>query len=135
MTGQIQAPGVAKSVLLVDDNRLSRMMFENFLQQLGVETKCVENGQEAVDVIVNGYRPSLILMDVEMPVMDGIEATQHIRQWEKEHLQRSVPIIAVTGNAYLEDRSRCLAAGMNEFLAKPVGLQHFKDVLDNWMAK
>ena len=68
-------------------------------------------------------------MDMQMPVLDGLAATERIRAWEKEHQLPRVPIVALTANAYAEDRARCLSAGMDDFLAKPVNLVQLRAVV------
>ena len=68
-----------------------------------------------------------------MPVLDGLAATQRIRAWEKSHRRPRVPIIALTANAYAEDRERCLGVGMDDFLAKPVDYGQMQALIDRWM--
>lgn len=119
-------------ILLVEDNAINRKVAEAALKRLGLEFQSVENGQEAVDLVRNGERPSLILMDMQMPVMDGVTATRHIRAWEKETHQMPLPIIALTANAFEEDRQRCREAGMDDFLSKPFSLEILSGVISKW---
>jgi len=107
-------------VLVVEDNATNRHVLESLLQRLACPVETAVNGQEALDWIVAGEPVDLVLMDVQMPVMDGLEAAWRIRRWEQSNGQPPVPIIALTAGAYDEDRQRCLAAGMNDYLAKPV---------------
>jgi CheY-like chemotaxis protein len=72
-------------------------------------------------------------MDVQMPVMDGVQATQQIRLWEKDADLPRLPIIALTAGAFAEDRERCLAAGMDDFLTKPINLEALKSTLARWL--
>jgi CheY-like chemotaxis protein len=90
----------------------------------------VDNGQKAVDkVLLEADRISVILMDVQMPVLDGYEATRQIRAWEALEGRQALPIVAVTADAFVEDQTRCRDAGMDEFLAKPIKLAALADVL------
>ncbi|MEI8156684.1 MAG: response regulator, partial [Burkholderiales bacterium] len=81
----------------------------------------------------SGKMPDLILMDVRMPVMNGREATQHIRQWEADHATPRIPIIALTAEAFEDDRRQCLAAGMDEVLIKPILVDTLRVVLTRWL--
>lgn len=110
-----------KKLLLVDDVDINRFIVCEILSSTGVEIVEAENGRQAVDKYVNS--PSgfydLIFMDVQMPVLDGYEATKEIRRLEREDSKR-VPIIAMTANAYKEDIDNALAAGMNSHISKPI---------------
>ncbi|MGE5490652.1 MAG: response regulator, partial [Actinomycetota bacterium] len=122
-------------VLVVEDNRTNRKVVEGLLKNLGVETRSVENGREAVAAITGGERPSLVLMDVQMPVMDGFEATREIRRWESESGQPRLPVIALTAGAFDEDHANCMAAGMDDFLSKPINVADLTAILAKWMEK
>ena len=107
-------------VLAADDNRINRIVITEILQNAGMECVAVESGALAVDLI---QRESfdVVLMDCQMPVMDGYEATEKIRQWEKETARPSrLPIIALTANVTTEDERKCFAAGMDVYCSKPV---------------
>jgi len=113
-----RAAGVGGTVLLVDDNAVNLMVAEAMLEKLAVNCVVATNGEEAVAAF-QSTRPSLVLMDCHMPVLDGYAATGRIREFEaREGLSRT-PIIAVTANAFDEDRQRCTAAGMDAHLGKP----------------
>ena len=127
-----QTQASTRPVLLVEDNRMNQMVFMDFLNAMGIEAQCLENGQDAVDAIRGGKRYSLVLMDLQMPVMGGIEATERIRQWEKETQQPGVPMIALTASVYAADRQRCVAAGIDDFLEKPIDLNDLTRVLNQW---
>ena len=103
-------------VLVVDDGEANRRLIEVVLQRAGAIVQCVTNGQEAVEAVKHS-KYKLILMDMQMPVLDGMAATRMIRQSGNR-----VPIVALTGNAMKGDREKCLASGCNGFLAKPVNL-------------
>jgi CheY-like chemotaxis protein len=127
-----QTEKVTGRVLVVDDTAINQKVAQALLRSQGIKSVSVNNGQEAVDILKNGERPSLILMDMQMPVMDGLTATRHIRAWEQETGQSRLPIIAFTANAYGEDMQRCHAAGMDDFLGKPVELEALKAVIAKW---
>jgi signal transduction histidine kinase/CheY-like chemotaxis protein len=121
------------TVLLVEDHAINRKLMEAMLKKLGLTHVCAEHGQDALDALRGGLRPALVLMDMQMPVMDGVTATEHIRRWEAEHGLAPVPIVALTANAFEEDSKRCFAAGMNDFLTKPVNLQALQQMLTRWI--
>ena len=107
-------------VLLAEDNQLNQILAENILQSAGLEVEIANDGSEAVEKMKSaaaGYY-DLILMDIQMPVMDGYEATRQIRALEDKD-KASIPIVAVTANAFEEDRQVAMEAGMNGHLAKP----------------
>jgi signal transduction histidine kinase/ActR/RegA family two-component response regulator len=119
-------PITRRRILLVEDNPVNRKVAYRMLEKLGCEIDVAENGQAAVEMVRHGHY-DLIFMDCQMPVMDGFEATRRIRQQEPgEH--RTL-IIALTANGLREDVERCLAAGMNSHLAKPVSLDALQQAL------
>ncbi|HZV55746.1 MAG TPA: ATP-binding protein [Rhodocyclaceae bacterium] len=124
---------IAKRVLVVEDNPINRRVAEALLRKLRIETETVEDGLQAVDVITGGRRPDLVLMDVQMPVMDGFQATVRIRQWEQTAGQPHLPIIALTAGAFDGDRQRCLASGMDDHLAKPINVNALSSILAKWL--
>ena len=112
-------------VLLVEDHPVNRTLAMALLDKLGQRVEVAENGRQAVDLVsTNSY--DVILMDVQMPVLDGIAATREIRSLA---LPMQPRIIALTANAYSRDRELCLAAGMDDFLSKPFRLQELRDKL------
>jgi CheY-like chemotaxis protein len=124
-------------VLLVEDNEGNRMMVREMLAQRGIS--CVEatNGEEAVKAVAAAEGLSLVLMDCQMPLMDGFEATRRIRVWEKANGPREssrIPIIALTANANMEDRHRCMAAGMDDYLSKPFRMADLYRTVEKWLA-
>ena len=125
---------VPHRLLIVEDNPTNIAVLSAMLKRLGVDFAVAQNGQEALDRVTSGEVPDLVLMDCQMPVMDGFVATQRIRQWERENGRTRLPIIAVTAAAFAEDRNRCLAAGMDDFLTKPLALSDLKVIFAKWLA-
>jgi CheY-like chemotaxis protein len=116
-------------VLVVEDNEVLRRLFLSQLKVIGLVGHEAVNGKEAVETVSKGQY-GLILMDVSMPVMDGLEATKLIREAEQAKKKQRVPIIAVTG---ISDRDTCLQAGMDDFMNKPFLLEHLRGVVAKWM--
>jgi two-component system, sensor histidine kinase and response regulator len=119
-------------VLLVDDNASNRKIAMAILRKMGLEPEQVTNGKEAV-AAASSTHYDLILMDVQMPTMSGLEATAAIRQLEGE--ARHVPIVALTANAMPEDREACLSAGMDDYLSKPVRRPRLREVVSRWLSE
>ncbi len=118
-------------VLAAEDNETNRMVLKTILQSLGVELRMVENGREAVDAWMGGGC-DLILMDVQMPVMDGVAATRRIRSLEAERGLVHTPIVALSANAMKHQVEEYLAAGMDDHLAKPIQLEKIYAVLKTY---
>lgn len=121
-----------KRILVVEDNELNSVIAVELLKGFGFDTETAVNGQIAVDMVKNsspGYY-DLILMDIKMPVMDGIEATRQIRALEDPRLA-DITILAMTANAFEEDRQTALRAGMNGFVSKPVYVDQMLEILRN----
>ena len=106
------------NILLVEDNAVNQKIITLMLESLGHQVTIAEDGQEAVDMY-DSSRFELILMDVQMPVMDGFEATLQIRNKEQETGVR-VPIVALTANVIADDQGKCLKVGMDGYLEKPL---------------
>jgi CheY-like chemotaxis protein len=114
--------------LLVEDNPVNLLVVQAILAKLGCQVTVAGDGREALDSYQAGPY-DLVFMDCEMPVMDGFEATQAIREWERRNVRPRTPIVAVTANALDGDRERCLATGMDDYLAKPFRMQELVAVV------
>ena len=115
-------------VLLVEDNAINQLVASEMLAHFGCSTEVANNGSEAVEFIkTNSY--DLVLMDCQMPVMDGYEATVEIRNWEREMGRKETPIVALTANALSGEKEKCLQAGMNKFMTKPFTMDSFAEIL------
>ena len=123
-----------KKLLVVEDNELNLEIASTILQEAGFEVDTAENGQIALEKVENAPadRYDLILMDIQMPVMDGYEATRRIRALSDKE-KASVPIVAMTANAFEDDRKNALNAGMNGHIAKPLDLPKLFRVLSELM--
>jgi diguanylate cyclase (GGDEF)-like protein len=119
-------------VLVAEDNRTNQMVAAGMLNMNGCECEFAANGREAVEA-ARRSRFDLILMDCSMPEMDGYEATAHIRTFE-EPLGRRTPIVAMTANTQQGDAEKCLAAGMDDYLAKPITLVELRQTLERWLS-
>ena len=118
-------------VLVAEDDAINRAVCRGFLRTLGHECTLVENGLQAVAALHAAHTFDLVIMDWQMPELDGLEATRRVRQAEGGS-DRRVPILALTANALVGDRERCLDAGMDDFLSKPFQLQDLDDLLERW---
>ncbi|MBF0097283.1 MAG: response regulator [Magnetococcales bacterium] len=118
------------TVLLVEDNEINQEVAQGLLRQTGLQVVIATTGAEALQTLAE-HTVDLILMDVQMPVMDGYEATRRIRTMEKWH---TLPIIAMTANAMTGDREQCLRAGMNDYMAKPIDPKILHHLLNKWLS-
>ncbi|MGB6141766.1 MAG: response regulator, partial [Pseudoalteromonas rhizosphaerae] len=121
-------------ILLVEDNPINQQVSKLMLSKLNFTVTLAENGQQALDILakVPAEHFNLVLMDCQMPVMDGFDATRAIRAGEAGAKHQQITIIALTANAMDEDKQLCLASGMDDYLAKPIQLQILKDKLDQY---
>jgi signal transduction histidine kinase/CheY-like chemotaxis protein len=124
------AAGRSGRLLLAEDNEINTMLARTILEQAGYDVDCVVNGAEAVEAARQGGFDA-ILMDMQMPVMDGLEATRRIRALEGP--ASATPIIAMTANAMRKDHDACVAAGMNEFISKPIEADSFLATIARFM--
>lgn len=118
-------------LLLVEDNAVNQKVAMRMLVKIGYEVDLAEDGRQALDRLAT-VRYEAVLMDCQMPEMDGYIATRHIRDPSSAVLDHDVPVIAMTANAFADDRERCIAAGMNDFLSKPVDRSTLAQVLEKW---
>lgn len=125
-------PKLQGRILLVEDNPVNQEVASVMLQRLGVTLKIANNGQEALDH-VQFESFDLVLMDCQMPVMDGFEATARMREREKSLGLPAIPIIALTANAISGDREHCLARGMDDYLSKPFSQSQLHQALSRWL--
>jgi signal transduction histidine kinase/CheY-like chemotaxis protein len=128
--------GAAPKILLAEDNEVNRIVATEILRKAGYRFETAVNGKIALEAVKKDYY-DLVLMDCQMPVMDGFEATREIRAWERggpAEKRRTIPIIALTANAMKGDRERCLQAGMDAYTSKPIDPKHLltamKDLLN-----
>jgi two-component system, sensor histidine kinase and response regulator len=126
-------PGTSLKVLLAEDNQVNQRLAVRLLEKRGHRVVVAGNGLETLQALAS-QSFDLVLMDVQMPEMDGLEATAAIREKEKGTSFRQ-PIIALTAHAIKGDREKCLAAGMDGYLSKPIRPQELDDVLDRYVAR
>jgi two-component system sensor histidine kinase/response regulator len=120
-------------VLLVEDNAVNRKVAMRMLEEKGLHPDIANNGREAVEAWQQAAY-DIVLMDIQMPEMDGYEATQEIRQRERRLARRTV-IVAMTANAMSGDRERCMAAGMDDYITKPVRAERLYQMLASWAGR
>ncbi len=123
------AAGPCASILLVEDNPVNQMVAQGMLMRLGCRVQVATHGAEALQLLEQ-HRFDMVLMDCNMPVMDGYEASRRIRQTPR---WADLPIIALTANAMPDERDRCLAAGMNDYLAKPFRRENLLTLIERWL--
>ncbi|MBI5373046.1 MAG: response regulator [Sphingobacteriales bacterium] len=119
-----------KKILLVEDNEMNRLVATTLLNNYGAVTEEAHNGAEAIRAVKDGFY-DLILMDVQMPVLNGFDATRIIRQ----ELNEFIPIIALTANAIKGEAEKCLKAGMNDYISKPFGEEELVNAIAKWLGK
>ena len=117
------------SILVAEDNAVNQTIIQAMLKQLGHRSTLVANGSDALTAL-SAQEFDLVLMDCNMPVLDGLETTRRLREGAAGALAAAVPVIALTANAMESDRDQCLAAGMNDFLPKPVSIAALRAAMD-----
>jgi signal transduction histidine kinase/DNA-binding response OmpR family regulator len=130
-----ELPNQQRRVLLVEDNAINQLVAEETLLRMGFSVDICSQGEEALEKLKNSPKDAypLILMDCQMPVMDGYTATKHIRQGKAGEDHKDIIIIAMTANAMQGDKEKCLAAGMNDYLTKPIDEHLLLACLKNWL--
>ncbi len=120
-------------VLIAEDNQLSQKVIHGMMQKLGINHTLVNNGREAVQAVMREHF-DIVLMDCDMPFVDGYAATQEIRQWERQESRQALPILALTAHILEEQKQKALNSGMNEHLSKPIELGDLQNALLRWIS-
>ena len=134
-SGRHDSPEAAESrdlsgnILLVEDNATNQLVAKSMLEKLGVTLEIAENGEQALEKMLDSEY-DLVLMDCLMPILDGYEAT---KVWRNKEAGKRIPIVALTANAQQEDKKKCMDAGMDDYLAKPINLQGLEAMLRKWL--
>jgi PAS domain S-box-containing protein len=115
-------------ILVVEDNDINQLLVENLLKSKNIKPTIVSNGKEAIDILSNKSF-DIILMDCQMPIMDGYQATEYIRNT----LKLDTPVIALSANAYEDDLKKAKKYGMNDYIVKPIDVEHFFEVISRWI--
>jgi CheY-like chemotaxis protein len=118
-------------ILLAEDNPVNQKVAKRVLSHLGYEVDIVNHGLEAINAIAN-VAYDLILMDIQMPEMDGLETTRYIRKQESESQVSPIAIVAMTANATDDDQNLCRDAGMNDYISKPIQIDKLKNLLQRY---
>ncbi len=131
-TRNFVSPKFRKRILLVEDNSDNQKLARKILQDEGYEVDVADNGQMAVSA-AHHFDFDLILMDIQMPVMDGFEATAAIREWEKRHNRARTPVLALTAHAIAGYREQCLRHGMDDYITKPIRKKVLIEQIQKWL--
>ena len=118
-------------VLVAEDNLINQKLIQHVLHRLGIEVTIANNGKEALEKRMD-KEYDMIFMDIQMPVMGGMEATANILSYERNHKKRHIPIVALTANALVGDKEMYLAAGMDSYLSKPIELEDLRELLQEY---
>ncbi len=122
-------------ILLAEDNIVNQKIMMTYLSQLNCQADLADNGEKVLQLVISKHY-DIILMDCQMPLLDGYDTTQAIRQMEMANeLPHHIVILAMTANAFKEDRDRCLAVGMDDYLSKPIRRKQLQEMLEHWMLK
>ncbi len=120
-------------VLMAEDNRINAEFAKEMLEKLKCDVVEIRNGKEAVEILLKDREFDLIFMDCQMPIMDGFEATMQVRKYEQQNKLTHIPVIALTANAMKGDKERCIQAGMDDYLSKPVRQRDFAEMIRKWL--
>jgi len=118
--------------LVVEDNPINQKMIQHTLKNMGITSDCANNGQEGVDMYMENSKYDVVFMDIQMPIMNGIEATKEIIKYEEAQNISHTPIIAVTANALKGDREKFMEEGLDEYVSKPINLDRFIEALEKF---
>ena len=129
-----ETPESKRRVLVAEDNAVNQLLALTLIRKFGYSAHAVANGEEALQAFSTGDY-DLVLMDCQMPEMDGFEATTAIRKLESAENRPRTPVIALTANAMKEDELRCYEAGMDDYVSKPIKKERLAEVLDRWISK
>ncbi|MCG6552809.1 MAG: PAS domain S-box protein [Candidatus Magnetominusculus sp. LBB02] len=132
-TKQPEAKRNSYRILLAEDNVVNQELVIGLIEKNGHSVSVAATGKEAIEALVKGSY-DIVLMDVEMPQMNGLEATRHIRKSTSEAFNPNIPIIAMTANAFKDDKERCLKAGMNDYISKPISITQLLETIERTMA-
>lgn len=127
-----QATLVRAKVLLAEDNLANQKVILRMLKTLGYDVQITNNGKQALQML-DHYRHRLVLMDMQMPEMGGIDAAVAIRKMEEQQQLPRIPIVALTANAMMEDQEKCFSVGMDDYIMKPVSIETLRKALDRWI--
>jgi CheY-like chemotaxis protein len=119
-----------KKVLVVDDDKRNTYALVSYLESLDMNVSTAENGQEAIFMLQNDIKPSIILLDIMMPVMDGYETLAVLK---KDESLTHIPVIAVTARAMTGDKAKCIEAGAWDYISKPIDLKELSDKIIKWI--
>jgi PAS domain S-box-containing protein len=132
---EAKAERLTGRILVVEDNATNRIVIQSMLRKMGLEVVMAEDGQQGVAAVQGQAAFDLVIMDIQMPVMDGRSATRAIREWEGREQRARLPVIALTADAYEADCQQALAAGMDDFLTKPVLYEALRATLLRWLPR
>ena len=119
-------------ILVAEDNSISTKVIRGMLNKLNLQPDTACNGEEALEAI-KAQPYDLVLMDCEMPVLDGFQATHQLREWEAHNARPRTPVVALTAHILSEHRDRAREAGMDGHMAKPVELSNLRELVDHWV--
>ncbi|MGD9638458.1 MAG: response regulator [Alphaproteobacteria bacterium] len=122
----------AGKVLVVDDNPVNRLVIMRQMERIGFLTECASDGVDAL-ASIRSKKYDLVLTDCSMPNVDGFELTKRIRAYEKTNNKEEMPVVAITANASLEYKNKCIEAGMSDYLLKPFGIEDLKNIARKWL--
>lgn len=131
LTGEAGPKG---RILVAEDNSVNQLLALTLIRKFGYSAHAVANGQEALQAVATGDY-DLVLMDCQMPEMDGFEATAAIRKLELAENRPRIPVVALTANAMKEDELNCYSAGMDDYVSKPIKRERLAEVLEKWIGK